>query len=59
MAPGLSQFIEGESPSLIDLKKRMEAKNLKVAMNAGIDATRRFLAPHYLVWVNLGKNLQP
>ena len=31
----------------------MEAKNLKVAMNAGIDATRRFLAPHYLVWVNL------
>jgi hypothetical protein len=42
MAPGLSQFIEGESPSLIDLKKRMEAKNLKVAMNAGIDDTRLF-----------------
>lgn len=32
MTPGSSQFIEGESPSPIDLMKRMGAKNLKVAM---------------------------
>ncbi len=42
MAPRLSQFIEDKSPSLIDLKKIMVAKNLKVAMNAGIDDTRLF-----------------